>query len=170
MYAAIFISCFSLMGVNALSIQKRSCSVSIDSDFAVNKVRNVNFSYILLGVRICCSYHCRIRAEYVVSTLQKNIPVKYHYRCGFFFFDVYVWIECKVKDLQNLAWNKKPLIKVYFINLTKISETFLVTYELVCKFICNSSDRDIGTTSSKFKYWLGANQSIDRFFFYINNR
>ncbi|XP_022310699.1 uncharacterized protein LOC111116026 [Crassostrea virginica] len=37
MYAAIFISCFSLMGVNALSIQKRSCSVSIDSDFAVNK-------------------------------------------------------------------------------------------------------------------------------------
>lgn len=84
MYAAIFISCFSLMGVNALSIQKRSCSVSIDSDFAVNKVRNVNFSYILLGVRICCSYLCRIRAEYVVSTLQKNIPVKYHYRCGFF--------------------------------------------------------------------------------------
>ncbi|XP_011422201.2 uncharacterized protein [Magallana gigas] len=37
MYAAIVVFFASIVGVNSLSIHKRSCSVTIDSDFAVNK-------------------------------------------------------------------------------------------------------------------------------------
>lgn len=39
MYAAIVVFFASIVGVYSLSIHKRSCSVTIDSDFAVNKVR-----------------------------------------------------------------------------------------------------------------------------------
>lgn len=45
MYAAIVVFFASIVGVNSLSIHKRSCSVTIDSDFAVNKVRHI-FSYL----------------------------------------------------------------------------------------------------------------------------
>lgn len=50
MYAAIVVFFASIVGVNSLSIHKRSCSVTIDSDFAVNKVSYILFYIFFFNV------------------------------------------------------------------------------------------------------------------------
>lgn len=81
MYAAIVVFFASIVGVNSLSIHKRSCSVTIDSDFAVNKVRHI-FSYLffflmfeklywLSNVHMDCSITCNSNETFSLKKICK---------------------------------------------------------------------------------------------------
>lgn len=68
MYAAIVVFFASIVGVYSLSIHKRSCSVTIDSDFAVNKVRLI----------FCFFSHFFIMFEKMMIAFQRMHVLQHH--------------------------------------------------------------------------------------------